>query len=188
MHAAPLTDDYRQIDVRRWQRDGLLRPGTSFAWQWSRDGAVRASIRVSVRPGSVVLTYRHRRDLADWTEVSYPVQLVRTRCHLGGSRPWFECPAPHCRRRVAILYGGDHFLCRRCHRLVYPCTRETCADRAIRRTEKIRDRLRWRPGFLNARGGKPKWMRWKTYRRLQWNHDLALEEALAPLLSILSYP
>lgn len=74
MHAAPLTDEYRRIDVRRWQRDGLLRPGTSFAWQWSLDGTVRAWINVAVARGYVVLRYRYRREEGEWTDASYPVR------------------------------------------------------------------------------------------------------------------
>ena len=31
--AADCTDDYRRLDVRRWQRDGFLTPGRAFAWQ-----------------------------------------------------------------------------------------------------------------------------------------------------------
>jgi hypothetical protein len=38
------TSAYRQLDVRRWQRDGLLVPGRRFSWQWSRDGEVIAWI------------------------------------------------------------------------------------------------------------------------------------------------
>jgi hypothetical protein len=149
MHAAPLTEDFRQIDVRRWQRDGLLRSGTSFTWQWSSDGVIRAWINVAAAHHGVVLSYRYRRGPGEWQNASYFVRLVRTACHLGGSRPWFVCPAPNCGRRVAILYEGARFLCRRCTGLAYACTRETHADRAMRRTEKIRDRLGWQPGILS---------------------------------------
>ena len=27
-------EGYRRLDVRRWQRDGLLKPGTRFSWGW----------------------------------------------------------------------------------------------------------------------------------------------------------
>jgi len=30
-------EDYRSLDVRRWQRDGLLTPARWFNWQWTRD-------------------------------------------------------------------------------------------------------------------------------------------------------
>jgi hypothetical protein len=32
------TSDYRALDVRRLQRDGLLTPGRSFGWNWTRNG------------------------------------------------------------------------------------------------------------------------------------------------------
>ena len=38
------TSDYRALDVRRLQRDGLLTPGRSFGWNWTRDGETVASI------------------------------------------------------------------------------------------------------------------------------------------------
>ncbi len=40
------TSDYRALDVRRLQRDGLLIPGRSFGWSWTRDGETVASIQV----------------------------------------------------------------------------------------------------------------------------------------------
>ena len=38
----------RSIDVNRWHRDGFLRPGHWFSWQWTRDGEKVASINASV--------------------------------------------------------------------------------------------------------------------------------------------
>ena len=40
------TDDYRALDVRRWQRDGFLTPGRAFGWQWTRNSETVASIQV----------------------------------------------------------------------------------------------------------------------------------------------
>ena len=76
-----------------------------------------------------------------------------------------------CRRRVAILYGGTIFACRRCHQLAYDSTREDVGDRATRRADDIRRRLGWEPGILNGEGLKPKWMRWRTFERLVDRHD-----------------
>lgn len=41
-------EDNRSIDVRRWQRDGLLYTGNGFNWQWSRDCKLVANISVKV--------------------------------------------------------------------------------------------------------------------------------------------
>jgi len=63
--AKDTTEDYRSIDVRRWNRDGLLASHHSFGWQWSRHGEVVASIRVLTEPDRVVLTYRHQHNGED---------------------------------------------------------------------------------------------------------------------------
>lgn len=187
MNASPLTSEYPQIDVRRWQRAGLLRPGMSFVWQWSGGGVVRAWVNVAVARGSVVLRYRYRHGQSEWTEASCLVRLVSTPCHLGGSRPWFLCAAPNCGRRVAILYGGAYFACRHCYGLTYPSTRENATGRAMRRAVALRERLGWPPSVMRPAGDRPKWMRRKTFRRLLWQHDDAREEALAPLRKALGW-
>lgn len=181
MSVASTTDDFWKIDVRRWHREGLLAPGCRFTWVWRYGAALAASIQVGARSDNVVLSYRHRNAGGRSEVVTYKVEITRTRCHLGGSRPWFICPARGCGRRVAILYGGAIFACRRCHRLAYQSTRENAAERAMRRTDKIRGRLGWTPGILNRPGDKPKWMRWRTFERLHMEHDVALDAALAPL-------
>lgn len=164
------TSDYRSLDVRRWQRDGLLTPGRAFGWQWSRDGEVVASIQVRVETGRVYLIYRQRSG-GDWKDENYPVWLDWTPCNLGGQRPWFRCPARGCGRRVAILYGGGIFACRHCYRLAYPSQRETWDDRATRRADRIRARLGWEPGILNGEGLKPKGMHWRTFDKLVAEYD-----------------
>ncbi len=173
------TDDYRAIDIRRWQRDGLLAPGNAFGWQWSRRGEVVASIQARAEVGRVILSYRHRSGGGEWKDASYPVYLDWTPCNLGGSRPWFLCPAIGCGRRVAILYGGSIFACRHCHELVYPSQREPDYDRLARRADKTRERLGREPGILNGGGLKPKGMHWRTFERLEAQHDAFARRSLA---------
>ena len=165
------TGEYRTIDVRHWARDGVLRPGYSGVCEWSRDGKVLGSIQMSVQHDSVRLTYRHRRDDAEWTDEEYSVALTRTTCNFGGSRVWFVCPARGCGRRVAVLYGVDVFACRHCHQLAYSSASDSPGERAHRRAEGIRARLRWKPGIINGHGAKPKWMRLPTFYRLVAEHD-----------------
>lgn len=166
------TEDYRSLDVRRWQRDGLLTPGRWFNWQWTCDGEAIANIDVRVETGRVVLSYRYRRHGSEWESLKYPVLLESTPCHYGGVRHWFICPAAGCGRRVALLYlGARYFACRHCYQLAYSCQRESADDRAGRRADTIRRRLGWEPGFLNGRGWKPKGMHWNTYWRLHAEHD-----------------
>jgi hypothetical protein len=109
----------RRIDVRRLQRDGLLKSGNQFLWAWwSRDGAQTASIRIYVGNDQIDLIYKTRsRGEEERHDVKETVYLQWTPCHYGGQRPWFTCPGiineVVCARRVAILYGsGRYFLCR----------------------------------------------------------------------------
>ncbi|MFO1351536.1 MAG: hypothetical protein U1F68_13065 [Gammaproteobacteria bacterium] len=179
--AKAVTADYRRLDVRRWQRDGLLEPGRWFRWQWMQDNKIIASIDVQAEAGHVVLRYRHRRGDQEWQDEEYPVRLVWTPCTYGGKRAWFLCPALGCRRRVAILYGGAIFACRHCYRLAYPSQRENAHDRALRRRDRIRARLGWEPGILRPTGDKPKGMHRKTFFRLTDEHHDCVLQSLAEI-------
>jgi hypothetical protein len=174
-----VTCDYRSIDVRHWQRDGLLTPNQSFSLQWSHDGETVASIRVRTEDNRIILKYYHRSHGGDRKNESLPVILDWTPCHYGGERPWFICPARNCGRRVAILYGGGIFACRQCYQLAYSSQRESSIDRAIRRADKIRERLDWVPGVANSKGGKPAGMHWRTFDHLLAKHDASVNESFA---------
>jgi hypothetical protein len=180
-NAANCTDDFRRLDVRRWQREGLLKPGYTFSTNWTQSNATVAQIVVRTEADKLILKYKHRRNGGEWKSEEYPVQLDWTPCTYGGRRAWFLCPAVGCGRRVANLYGGTIFACRHCHRLAYRSQRETAESRAIRRAGKIRARLEWQPGILNPAGGKPKGMRWKTYFQLLAEHNAAANESLASM-------
>lgn len=179
--AKSTTDDYRALDVRRWAREGVLRPGYWGGWQWTRNGETVASIQMRAEQDCVILIYRHRGGDAEWKDEHYAVRIARTQCNLGGSRAWFICPAIGCGRRVAILYGGGIFACRHCHQLAYASSREDAGGRATRRADRLRARLGWEPGILNGEGDKPKWMRWRTFERLSAEHDHFVGESLAEM-------
>jgi len=174
------TSDYRSLDVRRLQRDGLLAPGRSFGRNWYRNDEKVASIQIHTQVDRVILDYRHRKGEEEWRALNYPVKLNWTVCRYGGRRAWFLCPASGCGRRLALIYIGDSgiFACRHCYQLVYACQRETADDRAARRADKIRDRLEWNRGILNEKGSKPKGMHWSTYQRLSVQHDAFVDVAL----------
>lgn len=166
------TDNCRALDVRRLQRDGLLTPGESFGWSWTRNGKAVASIQVRAEADRVILDYRHPRNGGEWNSQNYPVRIEWTSRNYGGSRAWFLCPAQGCGRRVAMLYlGGAIFACRHCYRLAYSSQRENLNDLATRRADKIRGRLAWEPGILSGHGIKPKGMHMRTYQRLTIEHD-----------------
>jgi len=123
-------EGHKRLDVRKIRRENLLRPGSSFGWQWSEGGKPIGDIRIQVEDSCVILKYRSRRSGEDWKNVEERVPLSFTRCNFGGSRAWFVCPGVfngrHCGRRVAILYAvGTYFLCRHCYDLTYESRNES---------------------------------------------------------------
>lgn len=161
------TDYYHKIDVFSFNRDGLLRPGTSFTVRWSRTGVETGAIQCRTTWNSIILSYSHKRgEAGEWQQEEYPVELVRTPCHYGGERTWFLCPARGCGRRVAVLYGGGIFACRHCHRVVYESQREQPHYRALRRIQAIRTKLGGSGSMAEPFPHKPKGMHWRTYDRL----------------------
>ena len=176
------TSDMLALDVRSIHRAGRLTPESWFNWQWTCNGEKTASIQIRAEFDRVVLDYRNRSNHhhdGEWESMRYAVALDWTDCGFGGRRAWWRCPAIGCGRRVAVLYGGRVFACRQCNRLAYRSQRETDDDRATRRADTIRRRLGWEPGILNGNGWKPKGMHWRTFERLQREHDGYVNAALA---------
>ena len=175
------TADYRQLDVRRLQRDGLLERRWHFSWQWTRKGEAVGNINIRPEDDRVILDYRSRERGGEWTNQEYPVMLERTPCHYGGERVWFRCPARGCGRRVAILYGGPIFACRHCHRLAYPCQHESPGDRADSRAWKIRERCGgW--GCLLDPLFRRKGMHHRTFQRLARVYEKACSTSAVAFL------
>ena len=178
------TDECHSMDVRYLHRNGLLKSGGWFSLRWSRAGRQTGSIRGVVegekRPEQVTLLYRHKSGLGgEWEDVREPVELAWTACNFGGERPWFICPGAGCGRRVAVLYGpGRYFLCRHCYDLSYESQREHKTHRALRRAQKIRQRLGGSANMMEAFPEKPKGMHHDTYMRMFWEHHEAEMEQL----------
>lgn len=182
-----VTEDYHQIDIRRWQREGLLKPGNSFETTWSRNGDRIAAISVKVESGQLRLIYNFRNgNDGDWESLNYPVKLRTTSCHYGGIRHWFICPAIGCGRRVAILYSaGKYFACRHCYQLAYQSQRESQGQRGHRGANKIRAKLGWEHGIANPQGRKPKGMHWRTYNRLLAKQLMYANDAMRDTILLL---
>jgi hypothetical protein len=172
------TADMQAVDVRKMQRDGLLKPGQSFVLSWTHNGVTTTTISVHAQSDSVTLTYRHRDRGGEWQDMRYPVRLTWTPCNYGGQRAWWCCPALGCGRRVALLFGGAVFACRHCQRLAYKSQNETTGDRAFRRANNLRAKMGWVKGVIYGAGDKPKGMHWKTYWRLRASHDAHVMQAL----------
>jgi len=126
------TADSLSLDLKRWNREGLTKPGTlrSGVWQWKYGTPEQVS------------TVRYVLDLQDETasflrlqyttgekSFDYRVKMETTFPHFGGVRWWFRCPllvnGRACDRRVRVLYlNGRYFGCRDCHHLTYKSTQE----------------------------------------------------------------
>ena len=78
------------------------------------------------------------------------------------------------------------FVCRHCYQLAYSSQRERNYDRAARRADRLRDKLKWEPGIINGSGLKPKGMHWKTFKRLSTQHDAFMQYSLAGIDARLS--
>jgi hypothetical protein len=174
------TSTYRRLDVRRWQREGLLVAGRSFGWHWSRNGAVVAFINVRAECDKVILSYKHRRNGGPWNDEEYLVSIVWTPCNYGGRRTWFLCPGSGCGRRIAILYGGGIFACRHCHQLAYDSQREPAHERALTRAQAIREKLGGSGSMAERFPSKPKGMQWRTYFLLWKQAENAQDRSWPP--------
>lgn len=148
-------DDYLALDVRQLRARDRLRVGTTFSWHWSAAGHLLGAIRVSVESHGLTLSYQ-----AGQAYVQHRVELTRTPCRFGGLRTWFACP--DCGRRCAVVYGVNgnaRFSCRLCMNLAYASEAEGAAERLWRRQIKLQARV-------GEDGGRPKWMRARTYWRI----------------------
>ncbi len=168
------TSRYLRLDVRDLRRRGLLKPGASFAWQWSRVGEQYASIGIRVISSYVV----HLDFQRDGEPERVELDLEHTACRYGGERPWFTCP--RCRRRVAIVYLARNPGCRKCLALRYPSQSGDAITRSWERTVKILRKL----GQTNMHDipCRPKGMRQTTFERLLaawWREKQFRDDALA---------
>ena len=175
-HNCATVSDGLQLDVRRWQRDGLLAAERSFTWQWTRAGEVVGSINVRTEPGRrVILSYLTRRDDVARENSQYSISISWTSCNYGGERAWFLCSVRGCGRRVAILYGVQVFACRHCYRLAYRTQRQSPSVRALRQAQAIRLRLGGSGNMTEPFPRKPKGMHQRTYERLCGKEAAAFE-------------
>ncbi len=160
------TSDFLRLDVRKLQREGWLVAGRSINWRWLTNDEVTSWMQIAVEEGRVVLNYKHCQGEGEWTPQKYPIEIEWTRCNYGGYRAWFRCPARHCGRRVAVLFGGRIFACRQCHQLAYESQREPPHYRALHRAQAIRMRLGGSGSMADPFPPKPKGMHRRTYWKL----------------------
>lgn len=163
-------EDKLSFDIRRLGRKpSLLQPGSAYSYHWSRDGEKFAEVGVYVGTHSVELQYAWTPYGGEQQTSNCRLVIDRTPCHFGGSRKWFICP--DCQRRCAVVYGVSRrgsFACRTCQRLGYRSESESVIDRCWRAQRKLEAKLA-------EDGNRPKWMRQRTFERINQKWD-ALEE------------
>ena len=180
-----IADHVVSIDVRAWKRQGHLCPNLTQQWQWSIYQNTLLKLKVRVESFSVRLSFRISSDQKSSEWEHQTVMLDSTACHFGGDRSWFLCPSRGCGKRVAILYFTNNFACRECQNLAYLSQRQPPDILASRRVDRTREKLGWKPGFLNGMEWKPKGMHWATFKRLLEEHEKEAEVAKIRLLSSL---
>jgi hypothetical protein len=167
-----MVESCRALDANRLHQTGCLQPSWLGHWQWRSDGERVAWIGLRAEADCVHLSYRVRIDGGEWEDVAEAVRIVRVPCRFGGSRPYFICPGVvdgvACGQRVTKLHGaGRYFRCRHCYRLAHASQSEGTGDRAVRRANKIRQRLGGEPSRNAPFPQKPPNMHRSTYERLR---------------------
>lgn len=113
---------------RNYFSDGLMGGGITWSIGGERTGGI--SFRVSARDMYIQLLYTVKDHASgEVQDMDYKVPLLKTLCHFGGYRYWFQCN--YCHRRVGVLYINTYARCRRCSRLCYASQKANRLGRSI---------------------------------------------------------
>ena len=162
--------DGLKLDLNRLIRQGAVRPGFStdpYVIQWTRSGALI---------GLAVIMANLCDPATSWLRIQAPtvdqqITLISCPRHFGGRQWYFVCPITH--RRASVLWmppGGNEFSGRHAwgRKVAYGSQFQSVYDRGHAGKAKIKARL---IGNLDPEEWelppKPKWMRWRTYNRLE---------------------
>jgi hypothetical protein len=162
-------------------------PAGGAAGNGRATGEKVASINLRAETNRLHLSYRVCIGGGEWEDVAETVRIVHVPCRFGSERPYFICPGVvnglTCERRVVKLHvAGRYFLCRHCYHLAHASQSEGPVDRALRRADKIRQRLGGDPGISAPFPPKPKGMWRRTYDRVRdqaFETDMLADEAFA---------
>ena len=173
-----LPTEFFRLDVRWLQRHKVLVPGCTRGLRLGRNGGYRAQLWTRFEPTRLVVDFDLGQDLFGARRSRFELRIKYTPCHYSGVRPWFVCPRETCRRRVAILYGREDFLCRRCRGVSYPIQRVPPRSRLLARAQMLRIRLGGTGDLTVPFPERPKGMHEWTYTRLAIR-GVAAEDRLA---------
>jgi hypothetical protein len=135
--------------------------------RWMVGGEI-VSINLRAVAERLHLSYKVRVGGGGWEDMAEIISLVHARCRFGGSRAYFICPGPgggtDCGRRITKLHlSHRYFLCRHCNKLAYASQYEQPWKRALRRANKLKQRLGVDLGVGDPFPEKPKGMGVRTY-------------------------
>jgi hypothetical protein len=166
--SAPTCERTLSIDLAWLRRRGILQLGnrTTLTCSWGEEKT--GSIGVLIQADGLRLIYIFTAHDDAKIRVDELVPFVYTPTRFGGRRQWLMCIK--CGRRCRKLYGRRHFRCRQCHELKYASHNESSAQRALKRSNRIAERLHdmWNGKTRDEWEFPPKplRMRWATYQRL----------------------
>ncbi len=152
------------LDVNILNKRGVLASGIISKSEWTQGGAPAGNIQIHSKDDVISLIYKTRIEEGEWQDVNEHVSIIWEVCRFGGQRPFFLCPK--CGRRVIKLFGLSRFLCRTCNNLTYSSQRERWSDRAMRKANRLREKLGGSPGIANCISPRPRYMHHKTYNRI----------------------
>lgn len=101
---------------------------------------------------SITLSYTYN----DKESIRLDISVVCSFPHYGGKRYWFLCP--RCGRKVAFLYGGKYFWCRKCQNLSYPTQQMGFLGRMLEKSKKYEEKV-----FDNGR--RKRWLHNATFEK-----------------------
>ncbi len=158
------TDQLLSLDIRQLVRKKAHVRNTTVQVSW---GSNQSQTVLEIRSDGGALFFQNLTfPNLDRVPSAYEVRLDLTGCNFGGSRAWFRCPNTLCGKRVAILYGGNVFLCRHCWSADYRSQRESVVNRLFRRICKIRRKMGWQGPCGYGVGSRPKYMSRQKYDRI----------------------
>ena len=164
-------ESLRAMDSRIMQKQGIFKNGTgSYSWWHADTKEIRSAIDYSYQDQQLTLSY-----LCNGESYCYAIRIDQTACHYGGTRSWFICPSPQCRKRVAKLYLSEsgYFTCRHCNNANYAIQQMSEKDKPRYHMHKMRDKLGWSYNHVPfiKRINKPLNMHHKTFKTMVAKHD-----------------
>ena len=168
----PVIESLPKLDVRTAIRRSWLEPGTVSVTGWSDDDGFVATVEITAGGDGVDLL-----GLGPLEGTNAAVEFAWSQNRYGARR-WWSCP--NCTRRVAIVYAhGRTWECRQCVGWPHRSAVLSHRQRHLYRRQCLADRCG--ATVATNRIERPTGMRWRRWRRLVAQYELADAAVLADL-------